>query len=233
MTLPAGVRSYLPARPLLGVKRVLRFAAKIILRPSERAADPYATHVPVLIGLARVLNVERVIEYGCGHYSTLTFLDRSAFPGLTKLRSLENDAEWFEKIAGQVRGDPRVEMWDVSGSMSSAASVTELGGYDLAFIDDSMNASERAATIREVGAKRPKSTVVVVHDYETVEYQRAAGAFANRFKFDSLNPHTGVLWNEASLTRRELRSLNRLIKRHAVRLQPSDVRGWVEALAAR
>jgi hypothetical protein len=233
MTLPVGVRAYLPRRPLRVVKWTLRFAANIVLRPAERADDPYATHVPVLIGLARMLNVERVIEYGCGHYSTLTFLDRSAFPGLIKLLSLENDAEWFEKIAGQVNGDPRVEMWNVSGPMSSAASVTELSGYDIAFIDDSMNPSERATTIREIAAKRPDSTVVVVHDYETAEYRRAARAFTNRFNFDSLNPNTGVLWNNAPITKRDLRSLDKLIKRHAGRLQPSDVRGWVQALTVR
>lgn len=65
----------------------------------ERAANAHATHVPVLVGLARLLNVERVIEYGCGEYSTLTFFNRSAFPRLSKLLSLENDAEWFARMA--------------------------------------------------------------------------------------------------------------------------------------
>lgn len=198
----------------------------------ERAANAHATHVPVLVGLARLLNVERVVEYGCGEYSTLTFLNRSAFPGLVKLLSLENDAEWFARMAGRVSVDPRAEMRSVDGPMSLAASGVEIGGYDLVFLDDSNTVAERAATIREVTAKPADATVVVIHDYEMAEYQRAVSGFTNRYGFDCLNPNTGVLWNNAPVTERELHSLDELIKRHAGRLQPEDVDGWIRALAA-
>ena len=198
----------------------------------ERAANAHATHVPVLVGLARLLNVGRVIEYGCGEYSTLTFLHRSAFPGLVKLLSLENDAEWFARIASRVGDDPRVEMISVSGPMCAAASGVEISGYDLVFLDDSTTVAERADTIREVTARPADSTVVVIHDYEMAEYQQAVGGFTNRYRFDCLNPNTGVLWNNAPVTESELRSLDELIKRHAGHLQPEDVDGWVQALAA-
>jgi len=233
MTLTDVARTYLPRRTLRGVQKALRRATDTVLGRAGRAANPYATHVPVLVGLARVLNVERVIECGCGEYSTLTFLNRSAFPKLVDLLSLENDREWFDNIAGRVGGDTRLEMVYVNGPMSLAASNIEIGGYDLVFLDDSMNLSERAATIKEVAAKRADSTVVVIHDYELAEYQRAAAAFTHRFKFDCLNPNTGVLWNNAPVAKPELRALNKLIKRHASRLQPSDVDGWARALTAR
>jgi hypothetical protein len=198
----------------------------------ERAANAHATHVPVLVGLARLLNVERVVEYGCGEYSTLTFLDRSAFPGLLKLLSLENDAEWFARMAGRVSGDPRAEMICVQGPMSLAASGVEIGGYDLVFLDDSTTVTERAATIREVTAKPADSTVVVIHDYEMAEYQQAVRGFANRYRFECLNPNTGVLWNSAPVAVRELHALDESIKRHTGHLQPEDVDGWIRALTA-
>lgn len=196
----------------------------------ERAANAHATHVPVLVGLARLLDVERVIEYGCGEYSTLTFLNRAVFPRLVKLLSLENDAEWFARMAGHAGVDSRAEMISVEGSMSVAASGVEISGYDLVFLDDSTTVAERAATIREVTAKPADSTVVVIHDYEMAEYQQAVRGFTNRYSFDCLNPNTGVLWNNAPVAESELRSLDELIKRHTGRLRPEDVDGWVRAL---
>lgn len=198
----------------------------------ERAANAHATHVPVLVGLARLLDVERVIEYGCGEYSTLTFLNRAAFPRLVKLLSLENDAEWFARIAGRVGDDPRAEMVSVGGSMSAAASGVEIGGYDLAFLDDSTTVAERAATIREVTGRPADSTVVVIHDYEMAEYQQAVRGFTNRYRFDCLNPNTGVLWNDAPVTEPALHALDESIKQHTGRLRPEDVDGWVRALNA-
>jgi hypothetical protein len=220
-------------RSLRGLKNTLRLVANAISQPAERAANPYATHVPVLIGLSRLLNVRRVVEYGCGQYSTLTFLNRLAFPRLVELRSLENDAEWFEKMAKDVGNDPRAEMIWVNGPMSSVVPSVEMGGCDLVFLDDSANADERAATIQSVAAKRMHSTVVVIHDYETLEYRRAARAFTNRFNFNSLNPNTGVLWNNAPVDLNALRSLNKSIKRYADYLPLSDVEGWVRVLTRR
>lgn len=233
MMLASLARAYLPRRPLRYAKRGLQLAARTIYKPVPRAANPYTTHVPVLIGLARILIVNRVIECGCGEYSTLTFLNRSAFPRVVKLLSLENNAEWLDRVAGKVSGDPRLEILGVNGQMSSAASAIEIDGYDLVFIDDSNSASERAATIREIAAKRAGSALIVIHDYETPEYRLAARSFKNRFTFNCLNPNTGVLWNDASINKSELRSLNKLIKRHSKQIQPSDVDGWVRAVTSR
>ena len=217
-------------RPLRGVKKTLQLVKTAISRPAERADNPYATHVPVLIGLASLLNVRRVVEYGSGEYSTLTFLNRSAFPGLVELRSLENDAEWFAKIARRVGEDPRVEMIHVDGLMSLVAPDVDMSGCDLVFLDDSTNVDERASTIRAVAAKRLDSTVTIIHDYEMLEYRRAAGAFKNRFNFNSLNPNTGIVWNNAPIDVHKLRSLNKLIKQHSGCLHPSDVNGWIRVL---
>lgn len=230
MTLTSGIKAYLPMRPLRGMKKTLRLVKNAITQPAERADNPYATHVPVLVGLANLLNVRRVVEYGCGEYSTLTFLNRSAFPGLVELRSLENDAEWFARMAQQVGDDPRVEMIHVDGLMSLVVPDIDMSGCDLVFLDDSTDVDERAATIQAVAAKRMDSTVIVIHDYEMLEYRRAAGAFKNRFNFNSLNPNTGIVWNKAPVDVRKLRSLNKLIKQHSECLHLSDIDGWSRAL---
>src|SRR5213083_1622075 len=88
----------------------------------ERAKNPYATHLPILVGIARLLKVKRVLELGCGQYSTSTFLDRSAFPDLITLHSLENDRHWIEKMSEMIRKDPRASLSFVDGPMSSAIS---------------------------------------------------------------------------------------------------------------
>ena len=85
-----------------------------------RAENAYATHVPVLIGLAAIRPVERVLEFGCGHYSTKTFLKRSIFPNLKELQSVENDADWAETIREAVKDDARSVVTVVSGAMSDA-----------------------------------------------------------------------------------------------------------------
>src|ERR1044071_885749 len=58
----------------------LRLCGKYFSTP--RAHNDYATHIPILIGLARLREIRRVLEFGCGRYSTLTFLKASAFPHL-------------------------------------------------------------------------------------------------------------------------------------------------------
>src|SRR5215212_3358405 len=74
----------------------LRLCVKYFSTP--RARNDYATHVPILIGLARLREIKTVLEFGCGHYSTLTFLNRSAFPDLEKLQSIENDDTWAATV---------------------------------------------------------------------------------------------------------------------------------------
>ena len=75
--------------------------------PTPRSLNDYATHIPILIGLARLREVRSVLEFGCGHFSTLTFLNRSAFPHLESLLSIENDDSWAATIEQAAKHDPR------------------------------------------------------------------------------------------------------------------------------
>jgi hypothetical protein len=193
-----------------------------------RARNDYATHVPVLIGLATLRRVERVLEFGCGNYSTKTFLNRAAFPDLRGLQSLENDRTWAEQMRRAVGDDARCVVNFVNGAISDAVGRFDLESFDLVLIDDSQNAVERAATIRAVfdaGVKRPW---IAVHDYEIFNYQNAAAGFKHRFTFKAYNPYTGVVFN--TTPQNDLKALDKLIRTNSARLDPDDLAGWLHVL---
>jgi hypothetical protein len=153
--------------------------------------DPYASHLPVLRLLGEVLPVKSVLELGAGKYSTPTFLDRSIYPGLQDLFSVEPVKEWREKVASVVKLDPRhrvIEDW------------TEIDpdAFDLIFVDSGQTAAERVADIERIAhTVRP----VVIHDFEVHDYQ---GWFDIEFVYDQVTPWTAVCWNGKLYDRREL-----------------------------
>ena len=202
---------------------------KSVLHPLPlRARNDYATHVPVLIGLAALRRVERVLEFGCGNYSTKMFLNRAAFPDLKELQSVENDGTWAEQLRGVVGRDARCVMNVVSGAISDAVGRFDLESFDLVLIDDSQDASERAATIRAVFAAGTARTWIVVHDYEVFDYQDAAARFKNRFTFKGYNPQTGLVFN--STPQHDFKALDKLIRTNSARLEPDDLLGWLKLL---
>lgn len=216
---------------LSGLKAVLRPAKRKLFGPAPRAEKDYATHIPALLALARAIKVERVLELGCGEYSTLTFLNPVAFPSLVSLESLETDQAWLDKISAASGNDLRVRTRLVRGAMRSVIEQTDLDDYDLILVDDSTSGEERAATICAITARQPKRAVVAIHDFEIQAYREAAGAFQHQFIFKAFNPQTGVVWNgEESLTK-ALRHAGSTMKRYAKKLEPDDVNGWSNVLA--
>jgi Methyltransferase domain len=194
-----------------------------------RAENAYATHVPVLIGLAAIRPVERVLEFGCGHYSTKTFLNRSIFPNLKELQSVENDAEWAETMREAVKDESRCVVTAVSGAMCDAVRRFDLETFDLILVDDSTNAEQRAATIRALSDLRPVNPWLVIHDYEVEEYRRASSDFKQRFTFRAYNPHTGLISN-AGFTG-ALKILDQRLKDNSSRLEPDNAEGWLQIFA--
>ena len=211
-------------KPLAPLFAPLRLWAKHFATP--RALNDYATHVPILIGLARAREIRRVLEFGCGHYSTLTFLNRTAFPQLAQLHSIENDALWCEAINGRASGDERWTLQLVNGEIANSVSKLNLESFDLILIDDSKTSALRAATIRAVANNQPQHPWIVIHDFEVDEYQQAASAFRHRHRFKAYNPETGLLTNRSVDTR----LLRRLIKEKARLLAPEDVAAWTTVL---
>ena len=206
----------------------LRLCGKIFLAP--RSTNDYATHVPVLIGLARMREIRSVLELGCGHYSTLTFLNRMAFPDLERLHSIENDTAWATALRDAVNHDDRWTLRLVNGSISDNLADLDLESFDLVLIDDSQTSEQRVATIRTVAAREPQHPWIAIHDFEFADYQQAASAFKHRFRFRAYNPETGLLWNNANGPANP-KSLARLLKQNTKTLQPDDVEGWTRVIS--
>jgi predicted O-methyltransferase YrrM len=213
--------------------RPVKNMVKLALRPFrprlvERAANPYATHIPVLVGLSRLMKIKHLLELGCGKYSTLTFLQRDVYQDLETLVSFENEPTWKEKIASLVGDDPRFASKLVGGAISNAVTETDLQGFDLIFIDDSASGEERARTIRKVIGKIGQAQIAVIHDYEFDLYRKATKGVLNQFRFDSLNPNTGVVWNHAPISKRQLRKLHAVIKKNCKHVLPDDIKRWTQ-----
>jgi len=164
-----------------------------------------------LIGLARIRQIRSVLEFGCGRYSTLTFLNRTAFPHLERLHSIENDDSWAATIQQIAQEDRRWSLQLVEGEISETVSNLDLESFDLILIDDSKTSAQRAATIRAVGLKQPERPWIVIHDFEVEEYRRAASGFRHRHRFRAYNPETGVVANQAV----DWKSLKRIVKSNA------------------
>jgi predicted O-methyltransferase YrrM len=220
----------IPEIALRGLKAVLRPARKRLSGAVARAEKDYATHIPILLGLARVMKIENVLELGCGDYSTRMFLKSMAFPSLVSLHSLETDQAWLDKIRTAVGDDPRVSTQFVSNGMRMMIEQMNLEDYDLIFVDDSTSAEDRAATIQAISANRPQRAVVAIHDFEIQAYREAAAAFQNQFTFKAFNPQTGIVWNGDKDLSNSLRKTSSVIKHYAGKVEPDDVGGWQVAL---
>ncbi|HEX7295692.1 MAG TPA: hypothetical protein VF251_08080 [Pyrinomonadaceae bacterium] len=212
------------------LKSWMRSAAPGWIGPVTRSDNDYATHMPVLIGLARRCSIRSILELGCGQYSTSTFLNRRVFANLEVLDSYETDHSWAMALK-EVTKDPRANMHMVAGTMASAIEGANLSTYDLIFVDDSTTEQERVMTIRSLSQRRPATSLVVVHDFEIDSYIRAASGFRHRYAFKAFNPETGVLWESGSTRREVFKEIDSVIKQHARNLQPDDVEAWLQVFS--
>lgn len=202
-----------------------------LVRPA-RAPNQFATHIPILIGLARMVPIRRVLEMGCGNYSTLTFLDRRAFPELIELQSLETDAAWARQIAGENCREPRLKLRLLEDPLETTLQQLPLDSYDLLLVDHSDKYETRAATISFLARCSPRPTLVVLHDYEIPLYRRAARGFHYRFEFTAFTPSTCVACEHLPVRPAALRLLDRTVKRHAHSLRPDHTGAWLDVLEA-
>ena len=214
-----GLRSYIV--PLLGPLRgPLRRCVNHFSTP--RALNAFATHVPILIGLGRSRKIQRALEFGCGKYSTLTFLNRSVFPHLEQLHSIENDDSWATMIQEAAKHDSRWSLQLVKGEIADSVTDLDLEGFDLIMIDDSQTSTQRAATIRTVARKQPQRPLIVIHDFEVEEYRDAAKGFKSCHRFRAYNPETGVVGNQMA----EWKVLDRVIRSKKKLFEPDAIEKW-------
>jgi hypothetical protein len=223
-----------PRRPARrrGKRTVLSARGGLGLGRPPRAQNQFATHIPILVGLAQVFPIRRVLELGCGTYSTLTFLSRAAFPHLIELDSPETDVGWVHQLSIQTAGDSRIRIRLVQDPIENSLLEFKLVGYDLIFIDHSISYETRAATISSLTMMPFGSAMVVMHDYELAQYRDASRRFPHRFEFAMFNPSTCVAWGDALVRTWKLHSLARTLKRHASTMAIDDVSGWSNLLRA-
>lgn len=181
------------------LKKTLRRTARRALYRTKQGVRPqhpvgYATHQPVLIGLAQIRPIRRVLEFGSGLYSSKLFLNRDLFPQLEELVSYEDTAEWRDAVLEAVGDDDRFDLRLVDAVNESVPA--DLERFDLIFVDDSHKLKFRAQTMATVGDRRPRNPIVVVHDFEWRPYRRALmERFEHIANFDTFTPQTGVCWN--------------------------------------
>jgi len=159
----------------------------------------YSSHMPILIGLGRIMAPRRVLELGSGTISTPAFLDPVLFPSLECLDSVEDDPDWGETVSRHIGPHQKLRLHQVA-SVPEWAATADLSVYDLVFIDDSRTIELREQTIRHVLGRVSPETVVVIHDFEMPPYQDAVPAGFERIAFSSFHPMTGVVWRGARWT---------------------------------
>lgn len=176
--------------------------------------SPFATHLPVLVTLARLVRMKRVLELGSGLYSTPAFLDPTLFPHLRRLDSTENDLAWAEQVAAAVSSD-RWRLHRLAGATSEALSQFDLDSYDLILVDDATTREARARTIATLaGLTTIKRPIFVIHDFECPLYRRAASGFSQVIRLDGVEPNVGVAAHRTkNVPSAALHELNRYLRR--------------------
>src|ERR1051325_1354541 len=193
---------------------------------APRASNDYATHIPILVGIAQRFTIRRVLELGCGPFSTPTFLNTEVFSDLEQLDSYETDHSWFDKSVTAFARDWRYRPHFVNGAMSASLNETELSRFDLIFVDDSTTVIERAETIRRLASRPSPTQLIAIHDFEISDYREAASTFEHQQIFRAFTPQTGVVWNGSTQPVGALKKLHRQMIRHSKNLKVDDLTGW-------
>lgn len=197
------------------------------LRVQPANLTPFATHLPILVALAKMCNVRRVLELGSGTFSTPLYLNRGVFPDLEMLVSYEDDPEWLDVVMDAVGKDVRLDLRMVEAVRNAIPD--DLSRFDLIFVDDSRTTAERSTTIANIAQACP-SGLVVIHDFEQRRYRIAARGFTHRFVFSTFTPQVGVCWNDLSLSLKKLREARTLIAGNA-KTAVTDVERWSSVLS--
>jgi hypothetical protein len=145
----------------------------------------YGTHVPVLKSIGNLFpNIERIMEYGSGQFSTLTFLNRDVFPNLEKLVSTETNSDWADEVTKLVGYEER---WTLVPDDEADPS----NEFGLIFVD-SLTEDSRNRTVDKLIAL-PYDGIVVFHDSQNPCYEHHLAKFQYRYRFTQHFPNTDIL----------------------------------------
>jgi hypothetical protein len=115
----------------------------------------YGSHAPILKLIAGRREVQRVVEFGSGTHSTLTFLNEAIFKDLTSLITMEDDKKWLPRAVD--------ERWTkiVCDPTEFIGKVPRDEPPDMIFIDNGPTFEERRPLIEP---SVPLCDFVVLHD---------------------------------------------------------------------
>jgi hypothetical protein len=222
------------AKAVIGtVKSPLKAFAKYVYCQAfgivAQSEQPFATHIPVLVGVAAACLPQRLVEFGSGNFSTLAFLDEAVFPSLVHVESYENNLYWMQQMEAKLAGNPRVTCHFFEGRMRGAVSGANLAAADLIFMDDSPSGWERSHTLIEVARTCGERPTTIVHDYELPTLRLACLKFDHRFAFATFTPQCCAVWNGNPQRKTLLDGVAKRLEDNASRLNVTDTRAWAEA----
>lgn len=144
----------------------------------------WASHLPLLYTCGSAASV---LELGMGQYSTAAFLNRSIFPDLGRLVSIESNLDWIRESA-----DLRHDVHAYPEPIESLLETMDLEAFDLIFVDNSDKAERRIATLKYISSRNPGHAKVLVHDWEL--YHEAVTGFRFGIVDDRQEPQTALVW---------------------------------------
>jgi hypothetical protein len=115
----------------------------------------YATHIPVMIEIAKRFKIENIVEIGSGPVSTRLFLDKNIFKDVKSLLSFEHNEGWFNKM-NKIIKDDRLEYVLTDKTLDF---FNIINGGDLLFLDGLKG--HRIHGLEVIGKK---FKLVVLHD---------------------------------------------------------------------
>lgn len=117
-----------------------------------------ASHMPIQLELLNVFKPKKILELGCGFFSTKMYLENK---DCTKLVSIESDSdEWFKKTEEQysIHKNKKWEHLKISGLENVTNFIKTADNFDLIFVDGSEYRAE------ETNASFEKSEIIIGHD---------------------------------------------------------------------
>lgn len=172
------------------------------------------THIPVLVALSKFVEPLTILECGPGD-STRVFLNPRIYPSLVRLDTLENGPPFYKREVEEIiNEDLRCRLHYDTQDMVSLLSNYDIPTYDIIYLDDSTTLQARVKTIQYVTHNAVGNTIIVIHDFEHIPYQKAVHPSCQQIVFDFTTPYTGILCMNPSFDLNLIRKYNFIMKEH-------------------
>ena len=123
-----------------------------------------ASHMPVLMELVEIARPKRVLEFGCGYYSTRLFVD-----ACEEVVSVEEDDAWAEEMRALYGARPNWRLAPGRGLPIALGALRDFGKADLVLIDGDVYRAE------ETNAALESAPLVVGHDTQGWQHDAPGG----------------------------------------------------------